>query len=142
VAVAIDTNVLVYAYRADTQLHPVAYARIRDLLVGSAPVGLPWPCVYEFLRVVTHPRVFAPPSPIEDACQFVSELRESPVALLGETPRHADVLQGLLAPSAPTGNLVHDAHVVALALEHGFDEILTEDRDFHRFQGIRVVRLA
>jgi toxin-antitoxin system PIN domain toxin len=142
VALALDTNVLVYAYRADAPLHQIARSRLQTLATGRAPLGLPWPCAYGFLRIVTHPRVFSPPSPLEDAWGFLSDLRASPVvSLLAETDRHPDVLEALLRAAAPVGNLVHDAHVAALALEHGFDEVLTEDQDFRRFPGIRVVPL-
>jgi toxin-antitoxin system PIN domain toxin len=98
--------------------------------------------VYEFLRVSTHPRVYDPPATVEQALAFLNALLRAPsVALLSETDRHAQVLEAVLASSGVSANLIHDAHIVALAVEHGYDEVLTEDRDIERFPEIRVVRL-
>jgi len=142
VGTVIDTNVLVYAHREDVAEHARAAERLRVLATSGSPLGLPWPCVYEFLRVVTHARVLLSPSRLADAWKFVTDVAEIPsVTLLSETSRHAEVLARLLDAAQPTGNLVHDAHVAALALEHGFDEVLTQDRDFRRFPGIRIVGL-
>lgn len=142
-SIVIDTNVLVYAHRSDAAKHQAAEQRVRELATGDERFGLAWPCVSEFIRVVTHPRVFKTPTSITVAWRFVRDVLESPVvAVLAETDRHADVFERVLGESGASGNLIHDAHIVALALEHGFDEILTEDRDFHRFPRIRVVGLG
>ena len=133
-AAVLDTNVLVYAHREEMPEHSAAVALLRSLSTGPEPVGLPWPCVYEFLRVVTHARVFGIPSRLSDAWAFVGDLIAMPsMLLLAETERHADVLAEILVDAAPAGNLVHDAHIAALALEHGFSEVITNDRDFRRF---------
>ncbi len=141
-SIVVDTNVLVYAHRAESAKHVAAAARVRSLATGSVPFALAWPCIYEFMRVVTHPRVFNTPTPAAVAWQFIRDLLELPiVSALSETDRHAEILTRVLKESRVAGSLVHDAHVVALAVEHGFDEILTEDGDFHRFPGVRVVGL-
>jgi toxin-antitoxin system PIN domain toxin len=143
VALAIDTNVLLYAHRREAPGHVAATRRLASLVASGQPIGLPWPCVYEFLRVSTHPRVYDPPATVEQALGFLRALLRAPsVALLSETDRHGEILETVLASSGVSGNLIHDAHIVALALEHGYDEILTEDRDFERFPEIRVVRLV
>ncbi len=132
--VGLDTNILVHAHRHGTEHHHQARRLLGTLAEGTVPYALFWPSLYEFLRVVTHHRVFDPPSSIREAMQAISDLIAPPVArLLSETPRHSSILQGLLADSPVTGNLVHDAHLVALALEHGVHEILTLDSDFARF---------
>ena len=136
---AVDTNVLVYA-EVTTAPH---HRRARDLLVGLAqgaePWAIPWPCVYEFLRVVTHPRVFQPPVPAEVARADLAAILASPsLCLLAETERHPAVLDAVLDESGVTGNLIHDAHIAALCREHGVSELLTGDRDFLRFRGFRV----
>ncbi len=140
---AIDTNVLVYAHRDEAPLHAAAVARLRAAAEGTRPVAVFWPCLYEFLRVVTHPRVFDPPSSVADAWRFVQDVLRFPTAvLLAETDRHEEVLAGVLEASGATANLVHDAHIAALMVEHGISDLLTGDRDFDRFPGIRRVPLA
>ena len=137
---AVDTNILVYAHRAETPEHRKAVETLRALATGAEPWVLPWPCVYEFLRVVTHPRVFHPPTPLADAWRAVKVLLDSPsLMLIAEGERHPKILAELLRSSAPVGNMVHDAHIAALAIEHGVHELLTADDAFRRFAGIKVV---
>ena len=131
---ALDTNVLVAAHRADAPNHQACLALLEALARGVAPVGLFWPSLYEFLRVVTHHRVFDPPTPLADALAAVDDFVSMPTArVLAETDNHAGVLSEVLATSPVEGNLLHDAHLVALAIEHGVHELVTYDRDFKRF---------
>jgi len=140
--IAVDTNILVYAHQPRMPRHDDALRRLRDLAEGSVPFALPWPCAYEFLRVVTHRRVFDRPSTPEQAWAFVRNVLDSPAAvLLSETDRHLEVLGRVLQDAQVSGNLVHDAHIAALLLEHGVQDFLTADADFHRFRGLRVVEL-
>lgn len=137
--VVVDTNVLVYAQREDAPQHEVAWNLLRTFAAEETRVGLPWPCLYEFLRVVTHPRVYAPPTPVATAWRFLEHLLSFPsFEALGATPRHDQELAAAVAEASPSGNLFFDAHVAVLAREHGFREILTEDRDFHAFPWLRV----
>ncbi|HSN90432.1 MAG TPA: TA system VapC family ribonuclease toxin [Anaeromyxobacteraceae bacterium] len=137
--IAVDTNVLVYAEMKATRHHARALELVTSLAEGEAQWAIPWPCLYEFLRVVTHPRVFRPPMALDDARADLRALLGSPsVVLLSETDRHAEILDELLAGSRATGNLVHDVHVAALCREHGVRELLTADVDFGRFKGLRV----
>ena len=136
---AVDTNVLVYAEIETSPFCARARALLKRLSEGRGPWALPWPCLYEFLRVVTHPRVYRPPVPVDRARADLSMILASPsLVLLSQTERHAEILQEVLAESGVAGNLVHDAHIVALCREHGVDELLTADRDFHRFRGLRI----
>lgn len=137
--IALDTNIIVYAHRAETEHHAKAARLIRGLAEGDSPWALPWPCVYEFLRVVTHPRVFDPPSSIEEAVETIEALLDSPsVHLLGEGPAHRGLLRRMVLDGQARGNLVHDAHLAALAVEHGVTEFLSADGDFARFRALRV----
>lgn len=137
--IATDTNILVYAHRADSQWHDRAKSRIEDLAHGRISWGLPWPCIHEFVAVATHPRIYEPPSTLSQAIDQVGAWLESPAAvLLGETGEHWQVLTGLLQEGRVTGSLVHDARVAAICLAHGVTELWTADRDFSRFPGLAV----
>ena len=137
---AIDTNVLVYAEIISSAHHDRALGLLTELAGDPRPWAVPWPCIYEFLRVVTHPRVFHPPVPMERALSDLGQILESPsLRLLSETPRHAEIVGRVLVGGNVSGNLTHDAHIAALCLEHGVSELLTGDRDFRRFPGLSVV---
>jgi toxin-antitoxin system PIN domain toxin len=135
--IALDTNILVHAHRRGSAHHEQALALLAHLSEGPAPYALFWPSLYEFLRVVTHHRVFDPPSTTAEALEAIRDLLTSPVVrVLSETARHPALLERVLQESRVSGNLIHDAHLVALALEHGVHEILTLDGDFARFPQI------
>jgi toxin-antitoxin system PIN domain toxin len=110
------------------------------LAEGAVPWALPWPCIYEFLRVVTHPRVFHPPVPLEIALTDLKAITDSPsILLLSETDRHAELMTSVVQESGVTGNLIHDAHIATLCLEHGVTELISADRDFLRFKSLKIV---
>jgi uncharacterized protein len=135
--IALDTNILVYAHREGTPYHKEAYDLLRRLSEGKTPYALFWPSLYEFLRVVTHHRVFDPPSTAIEAAEALSTFLKPPtVRVLSETSAHEAIIRDVIRESRITGNLMHDAHLVALALEHGVHEILTLDGDFRRFSQI------
>jgi toxin-antitoxin system PIN domain toxin len=137
--IAVDTNILVYAHRADSAWHAQALARITELAEGRAPWALAWPCVHEFLAIVTHPRIYAPPTPLAGAIDQVEAWMESPsLVLLGEGPGYWTTLRGLLETGRIDGPRVHDARVAALCGQHGVSELWSADRDFSRFSGVVV----
>ena len=137
---AVDTNVLVYAEIRNSRFHERARAVLAECAEGAAAWAIPWPCVYEFLRVVTHPKVYHPPVPAEVALADLRSLLASPsLILLSETPRHGDVMDSVVRSAGVTGNLIHDAHIAALCVEHGVTELITGDRDFHRFRELTIV---
>lgn len=135
----VDTNIMVYAHREEFPRHQVALEILRSIACAPEPWVLLWPCVYEFVRVVTHPKLFDPPTPLEDAVAAIEGLISSPsVLLVGEGKRHTEWFSRMLLASNATGNLAFDAHIAALMKEHGISEIVTSDNDFHRFPEIRV----
>jgi len=136
--IAIDTNILVYARREETPHHRAARRLLEKLATGDVPWAIPWPCIYEFIRVVTHPRVFDPPSDLEAVLDDLESLLDSPsLVLLGEGPAHRGHFRRTVVSMRAAGNLAYDAHIAALVLEHGVSELLTADRDFMRFKGIK-----
>jgi len=136
---AVDTNVLIYAEMTTSRHHTAARRLLQHLAEDPRPWAIPWPCIYEFLRVVTHPRVYHPPAPLHVALADLRSILASPsLVLLAETARHADIMAAVVEGASATGNLVHDAHIAALCLEHGVSELLTGDRDFSRFPGLRM----
>jgi len=137
---AIDTNILIYAEVESSPRHGPALDILHRLAEGALPWAIPWPCVYEYLRVVTHPRVFHPPVPLNIALEDLKQVLASPsLFLLAETGRHASVLEQVLRQAGATGNLIHDAHIVTLCLEHGVSELITGDRDLSRFEGLKII---
>ncbi|HEY2034629.1 MAG TPA: TA system VapC family ribonuclease toxin [Rhizomicrobium sp.] len=138
--IAVDTNILVYAHRADSPFHAAAEARIVSLAEGAATWAIPWPCLHEFLAVVTHPRIYAPPTPAAKALDQVDAWLESPtLRLLTEAEEHLSVLRALIAAASISGPKVHDARIAALCREHGVRELWSADRDFSRFPELNVV---
>jgi len=135
--IAIDTNILVYAHREELPLHRKARARLVELAEGLEPWALPVFCIGEFLRVVTHPKLFDPPSTLHQAVQALGNLLESPSVVL-LNPEHSfwPILAEIAKNADAKGNILYDAQIVAVCREHGVREILSEDRDFSRFEGI------
>ena len=136
--IAVDTNVLVHAHRQGASHHAAAAAWLRHLAEGPAPWGLPVFVLGEFVRVVTHPRIFPEPSSLAAALDFLTALLESPTArLLNPGRRFAALLAAQATAAEARGNLVFDAQIAAVCIETGADRLLTRDRDFHRFPGRR-----
>ena len=141
--IAVDTNILLYADREETPQHRSALRALRRLAEGHEAWAIPIQCVGEFLRVVSHDRVFQPPTPIGEALASIETLLASPAArLLLPGNRYLQILRDVIARSGVRGNLVFDAQIAAVCLEHGATTLLTEDRDFTRFQGIKPQSLA
>jgi hypothetical protein len=137
--IAVDSNILVYARRQEFPQHQPALDALRELAEGDEPWALPLFCIGEFLRVVTHPRLFDPPTDPQAALRFVDALLESPTVRLLLPGRDFHRIFGrLIAQARVSGNGVFDTQIAALCLESGVSEILSEDRDFLRFQAIRL----
>jgi uncharacterized protein len=137
--IAVDTNLLVYAHREDSPWHAVALRTLTELAEGPMPWAIPWPCVHEFLAIVTHPRIYRPPTPMVIAIRAVRAWMESPtLRLLGEGPNHLDQLEKLVLVAKVEGPMVHDARIAALCLSHGGRQLWSADRDFSRFPALKL----
>ncbi len=138
--IAVDTNILIYAHRTDSPFHEQAARKIRELGEGSVRWAIAWPCLHEFLAIVTHPRVFRPPSTLEQALIQVDVWCGSPSCeVLAERRGYWVRLRKTLAKSQTVGPRVHDARVFTICAENGVTALWSADRDFNRFQGLRVV---
>jgi uncharacterized protein len=141
--IAVDTNILIYAHRAETPLHETASRLLQELAEGDAVWALPIFCFAEFVRVVTHLRVFDPPTELGAALEFLDRLLDSPtLRVLLPTEGYPLVFREACESAGARGNLAFDAQIAAVCREHGVSELLTADRDFARFPALksRVVR--
>jgi len=137
--IALDSNILVYAHREDSPLHDAAFECVRGLAEGRTPWAIPWPCLHEFLAVTTHPRIYAPPTPLELALDQVEAWLESPsLVLLAEDNVYWPRLREIIVSGQAIGPKIHDARIAAICLWHGIDELWSIDRDFSRFPALRV----
>jgi toxin-antitoxin system PIN domain toxin len=135
--ILVDANVLVYAHVRSFPQHERARTWLDGALTGPSRVGLPWPSLLGFLRLVTNPRVFQRPESMEDAWGQVSGWLDAEVVWVPQpTERHRDVFASLLGSPGMQANLVPDAHLAALAIEHGLT-LYSTDGDFARFPTLR-----
>lgn len=135
--ILVDANLLIYSHVSSFSQHEKARIWLDVRLSGTGPIGLPWPSLLGFLRIVTNPRVFERPEPVATAWRQVAAWLDSSVSWIPQpTERHREILGGLLANAGAQGNLVPDAHLAALAIEHGL-VLCSTDGDFGRFPGLR-----
>ena len=135
--ILIDANLLVYAHVKEFPHHDASRAWLDDQISTQPRVALPWPSLLAFLRLVTNPRIFERPEPVGSAWrQIQSWIGAEPVWIPGPTERHAEILGSLVHQAVDRANLVPDAHLAALGIEHGLT-VCTTDRDFARFPGVR-----
>jgi len=133
-----DVNVLVYAHRRDAARHDEYRSWLERAIEGPTPFGLSDLVLSGFARIVTHPRVFADPTPLPEAMAFAMALRERDNRVtVSPGPRHWDIFSDLCERASARGNLVPDAYLAALAIESG-SEWITTDGDFSRFPGLRM----
>ncbi len=136
--IAVDTNILVYAHREDTEWHHAAAGAVAGLAEGVAEWAIPWSCLHEFLAIVTHPRIFKTPTPPALALGQVDAWLESPsLVVLSENDDYFAALQETTLAARVTGPRLHDARIAALCVSHGVRELWTADRDFSLFGKVR-----
>jgi toxin-antitoxin system PIN domain toxin len=137
--ILIDANILIYAFDAASPQHAAANRWIEERLNATIHVGMPWPSLLAFLRIVTNPRIMQRPATMAVARAQVRAWLACPIVWIpapGES--HGEILDGLLATHSVHGNLVMDAHIAALAIEHGL-EVHSTDADFAKFANLRWV---
>ena len=134
----VDLNLLLYAYNSAAREHRAASSWLNKLLAGHETLGLSWVIVLGFLRIATAPKILANPKDLGEAAEIVSDwLYRENVSIISPTDRHWPVLRDLLPKNRVRGSLIIDAHLAALAIEHGAT-LCTNDRDFLRFPGLKV----
>ncbi|MGH8924344.1 MAG: type II toxin-antitoxin system VapC family toxin [Acidimicrobiia bacterium] len=132
-----DVNVLVYALRADAPRHAEFLGWLTGVANSSEAFGLSELVLSGVVRVLTHPRIFDPPTPLGEVISQLDGLRGRPNGvLIAPGPRHWRIFTDLCATAGAKGNLISDAYLAALAIESG-SEWMTTDRDFARFRGLR-----
>ena len=140
--IAVDTNVMVYAHRKQLPQHERALEWLIYLAEGRVPWAIPVFCLGEFVRVTTHPRIFDPPSTLEQAIPSLEDLLLSPtLRVLYPGPRYPVLFNESVRAADARGNLVFDAQIVAVCREQGASQLLTLDRDFTRFPEVQIITL-
>jgi len=136
--IAVDSNLLIYSHREDSKFHVAAKELVDSLRHQSAPWAIPWPCVHEFIGIVTHTNIYRPPTSLNQALAAVDAwLASGNLHLLSESPGYFDKLRELALASKLSGPRIHDARVAALCLHHGVRELWTADRDFSMFPKLK-----
>ena len=137
--ICVDANLLLYAYDQSSPVHQPASRWLANAFSGSEPIGLTWPTLLAFLRIATSAKIFRDPLSIDEAVAIVDDWLDHPlVHVLEAGEGHWNQLRSLLLETGSNGKLVMDAHLAALSLEHG-TTLITRDRDFALFPGLRVV---
>jgi toxin-antitoxin system PIN domain toxin len=136
--IAVDTNLLVYAHRAAMPQHEAALAALDRLARRPGGWAVPWPCVHEFVAVVTRPVPGVRPTPPGVAFDALDAWLSHPACrVLGESAAHLDLWRALVERAGVVGGAVHDARIAAICLGHGVAELWTRDRDFSRYPDLR-----
>ena len=137
--IAVDTNILVYAHRADSPFHDRARLTLESLAVGARAWAIPWPCAHEFFAVVTHPRIYKTATPASTAFAQLRALQAlANLAFRAEADDHWLHREPLALAAKVNGGAIHDARIAAICLSHGVAELWSADRDFSRFPALAV----
>ncbi len=137
--IAVDTNLLVYAHRRESRYHDPAASIIRGLAEGDDAWAIPWPCCYEFLSVVTNPRIWRDSATSQEQAwrQLTAWIASPSIRLIGETEDFPRILESFVRRPRVLGGVVHDARIAAICVAHGAEALLTRDRDFSLFPELK-----
>ena len=134
-----DTNLLIYAHREDSHFHAAAKAALDLLRYSPAHWAIPWPCVHEFIAVVTHSKIYQPPTALAAAFAAIDTWGAAGnLELVGESAGYIDKLRELSLKAKTAGGRIYDARIAALCLHHGVSELWTADRDFSFFPQLKI----
>jgi toxin-antitoxin system PIN domain toxin len=137
--IAVDTNILVYAHRKEAPFHDAARELLERLMSDSQDWAVPWPCVHEFIAVVTNPRIFKIPTPLSIAFDAIGSWHQGGnLVQLSEGDGYLETLKQTVIPTKLQGARIHDARIAALCVYHGVRELWSAERDFSLFPGVRV----
>lgn len=137
--IAVDTNLLVYAHREDSEWHKRALKVLMELANGNQRWAIPWPCVHEFFAIVTHQKIYKKPSSPAQAIGAIDAWRASAgLEFLHESPSYWETLTRLINAGRIRGAMIHDARIAAICIDNGVTQLLSADRDFSRFAGLAV----
>ena len=135
--IAVDTNILVYAHRADSPFHDRARSALESLAAGAREWAIPWPCAHEFIAVVTHPRIYQTATPADTVFAQLRALASvANLAFIAEADDYLAHLEPLALAARIRGEAIHDARIAAICLSHGVAELWSADRDFSRFPAL------
>ncbi len=137
--IAVDTNILVYAHRADSPFHERARSALESLAARVGEWAIPWPCAHEFFAIVTHPRIYKTATPPETAFAQLRALQAlANLAFIAEAYDYLQHLEPLALTAKVHGGAIHDARIAAICLSHGVTELWSADRDFARFPALTI----
>ena len=137
--IAVDSNLLIYAHKEGSPFHTAALELVDSLRYQRAGWAIPWPCIHEFIGIVTHPGIYKPASTLAEALGFLDAVFASPqLHLLSESPGYFDRLREIATAAKLKGPRIHDARIAALSLHHGVSELWSADRDFSAFPQLKV----
>lgn len=137
--IGIDTNILVYAHRSDMSFHSKADQFLSDLINDSTSIAIPYPCLSEFLSIVTNPKIFKIPSPREIALQELENFLTLPnVYCIGELTGYFSLYKEISIKAKISGGEFHDARIAAICIQHEIKVFYSADRDFNRFPKLKI----
>jgi toxin-antitoxin system PIN domain toxin len=137
--IAFDSNLLIYSHRQDSEFHALARELVDSARHQAAAWAVPWPCIHEFVAIVTHPGIYRPASTLAQAFGFLDALFASPrLQLLSESSGYFERLRAVAVAARLKGPRIHDARIAALCLHHGVSELWSADRDFSAFPQLKV----
>jgi uncharacterized protein len=136
--IALDTNILVYAHKEQSPFHKEAKAALQGLCRGTDRWAIAWPCVYEFINIVTHPKIYQPASTLAEAFTAIESWGGGGnLDFLHEGRSFLPTLKTIALEAQVRGPKIHDARIAAICLRHGVREVWTADRDFSAFTSLR-----